>query len=108
MKRGDVVVAAAPDDYGKPRPYLVVQADHFAAHPSTTLLMITTALQSTPLFRITIDPSPRNGLRRISQVAVDKVVTLPSARIAAAIGALDPEQMLRVTRALASWLGIAG
>ena len=29
MKRGDVVTVALPGDYGKPRPAVVVQADHF-------------------------------------------------------------------------------
>ena len=27
MRRGDIVVVAAPGDYGKPRPAVVVQAD---------------------------------------------------------------------------------
>jgi mRNA interferase MazF len=27
LKRGDIVVVAAPGDYGKPRPAVVVQAD---------------------------------------------------------------------------------
>ena len=29
VNRGDVVLAAAPGDYGKPRPWLVVQTDAY-------------------------------------------------------------------------------
>ncbi len=109
MKRGDIVVAAASGEYAnKARPWLVVQSDHFAEHPSVTLLLITSTIQSAPIFRITIDPSAGNGLQKVSQIAIDKIVTLPSDSITRVIGTLDPDSMVRVTRALAVWLGLAG
>jgi mRNA interferase MazF len=107
VKRGDLVVAAAPGAYGKPRPHLVVQADVFMAHPSVTLLLITSELTAAPLCRVTVDPSDTNGLRAISQIALDKAVTLPADKITNVIGQLDVDTMVRVTRGLAVWLGIA-
>jgi mRNA interferase MazF len=102
------VVAVAPGDYGKPRPFVVVQADQFAGHPSVTVLLVSSDIKAAPLFRITLDPSPSNGLRTVCQIAVDKVMTLPRAKVARVIGELDADVMTRVTRALAGWLGIAG
>jgi mRNA interferase MazF len=107
MKRGDVVIAAAPGAYGKPRPYLVVQSDRFGEHASVTVLPFTSDLQNAPLFRITMDPAPSTGLRAISQIAVDKAVTLPRKSLTGPVGCVDADTMARVIRALSVWLGIA-
>src|SRR5262245_26198340 len=107
MRRGDLVTVAAPGDYGKPRPALVIQSDLFDELPSATLCLVTSALRETPLFRITVDPSPENGLQRISQIQVDKVMTVARERIGGVIGRLDDATMLKVTRSLAVFVGIA-
>ena len=42
MRRGDVVVVAAPGDYGKPRPAVIVQTDAFPrAHASVVVCQLT-------------------------------------------------------------------
>jgi mRNA-degrading endonuclease toxin of MazEF toxin-antitoxin module len=61
MRRGDLVTVAAPGDYGKPRPALVIQSDLFAELPSVTLCLVTSDLRDAPIFRITVDPSSENG-----------------------------------------------
>jgi len=109
MKRGDLVVVAVPGDYGKPRPALVMQADVFnESHASVTLVPVTSTLVDAPLFRLTVEPSPGNGLRTLSQIMIDKVTTVRRARIGSTIGHLEDDLLLRVSRALALWVGIAG
>jgi mRNA interferase MazF len=107
MRRGDLVTVAAPGDYGKPRPALVIQSDLFDELPSVTLCLVTSALRETPLFRITVDPSPENGLQRISQIQVDEIMTVARERIGDVIGRLDDTTMLKVSRSLAVFIGIA-
>jgi mRNA interferase MazF len=107
MRRGDLVTVAAPGDYGKPRPALVIQSDLFDELPSVTLCLVTSALRETPLFRITVDPSPENGLQRISQIQVDKVTTVARERIGGVIGRFDDATMLKINRSLAVFVGIA-
>ena len=107
MKRGDIVTIALSGDYGKPRPALVIQSDLFAAHPSVTVLPVTSELRDAPLFRIDVEPSDDNGLRTVSAVMVDKPQTVARARIGSTIGRLDDDSMLAVTRALAVFLGFA-
>jgi mRNA interferase MazF len=107
MRRGDLVTVAAPGDYGKPRPALVIQSDLFEALPSVTLCLVTSELRDAPIFRITIDPSPENGLRRVSQIQVDKVLTVARERVGATIGRLDDATLLKVSRSLAVFIGIA-
>lgn len=109
LKRGDLVVVALPGDYGKPRPALVLQSDLFlATHPSVTVLPITSEIRDAPLFRIVVEPSRSNGLRKISQIMVDKAMTFRRDKIGAPIGRLDGDLLVRVNRALILWLGISG
>lgn len=107
VRRGAIITIAAPGPYGKPRPALVIQSDLFDQHPSATVCLITSEIRDVPLFRVTVQPSPDNGLRKTSQVMVDKIVTLPRERIGSSIGMLEPETLVQVTRLLALWLGMA-
>lgn len=107
MSRGDLVTVAVSGDYGKPRPALVIQSDHYDKTESLTVLLITSTLVDAPLVRQTIEPTPVNGLRRTSQVQLDRSMTLQRTRIGPTIGRLDDETMLSVSRKLAVFLGIA-
>ena len=106
--RGDIVTVALQGDYRKPRPALVVQADLFNdTHASITVLPVTNEIVASPLFRLTVDPSPTNGLRVVSQIMVDKIVSVRRDRLGRTIGHMDGDMMVRVGRAMAVWLGLA-
>jgi len=105
VNRGDIVTAVLPGDYGKPRPVLVVQSNLFDEHPSVTVLPITSHLVDAPLFRMTLEPS-RTGLDRPSQVMIDKTMTIARKRLGAPVGHLPDDDMLRIDRLLAVFLGI--
>ncbi|MDP1682355.1 MAG: type II toxin-antitoxin system PemK/MazF family toxin [Burkholderiales bacterium] len=107
MRRGDLVTIALQGDYGKPCPALVIQSDLFDEHPSVTILPVTGELRDTPLFRITVKPSDKNGLSKPSQVMVDKAQTVPREKIEETFGRLDDNSMLAVNRALAVFLAFA-
>ncbi|MCK9201626.1 MAG: type II toxin-antitoxin system PemK/MazF family toxin [Gallionella sp.] len=107
MRRGDLVTVALQGDLGKPRPALVIQSDLFEAHPSVTLLPVTGELRDAPLFRITVQPSERNGLSKASQIMVDKPQSVAREKVGEAFGRLDDESMVSVNRALAIFIGVA-
>jgi mRNA interferase MazF len=108
MKRGDIVTIAAPGDYGKPRPALIIQADVFNdTHSSITVIPLTSTIVDAPLFRITLDPTRQNGLKHVSQIMVDKVLTMPRGKIGKRVGRLGNTLMIRVGRALTVWLGMS-
>ena len=108
LTRGTLVLVALPGGYGKPRPALVVQTDLFnPVHASISLVPVTTSLVDAPLFRLTVDPSPGNGLRAVSQIMIDKLTAVRRDRVRRAIGQLETETLVRVNRALALWLGLA-
>ena len=98
---------ALPGDYGKPRPALVIQSDLFNAHPSVSILPVTGELRDAPLFRIVVEPSGSNGLRKASQVMVDKIQTVARSKVGKTSGRLEQETLVAVNRALAVFLGFA-
>ena len=72
-----------------------------------TLVPVTSTLVDAPLFRLTVAPSPGNGLRALSQIMIDRVTTVARARIGQTIGHVEDDLLLQVNRALALWVGIA-
>lgn len=98
---------AITGDFGKPRPALVIQSDQFDQTGTVTVLLVSGTLVDAPLIRTTIESTPANGLKKRSQVMVDKAMSVKRDKIGAVIGQLDPEALLAVTRALAVFLAIA-
>jgi mRNA interferase MazF len=108
MTKGAIVVMAARGAYtSKPRPAVVVQANQFnLTHSSVTVCPITSECEDAPLFRITLLPGVRTGLSAVSQVMVDKVVSIPRAAIARQIGICDPVYLEAIDDALRGWLAL--
>lgn len=107
MKRGDLVTIAMQGDYGKPRPALVIQADAFDELATVAVLPVTSTLVAAPLFRIDLLPDAANGLRKPSQVMVDKPIAARRERIGQVIGHVDADLLVEVERSLVVFLGIA-
>jgi len=108
VRRGELVTVALQGDHGKPRPALVIQSDRFPDTATTTVLLVTSTLVDAPLIRLTVEPSPENGLRTTSQVMIDKAMTVRTDRLGEAFGQLDDTAMIEVNRVLALFLGVAG
>lgn len=84
-------------------------ADWFAsvaALPSVTVLRLTSDRQAEHLVRVSVPPTPENGLRAASQIMIDKAVTVPRERIGTVIGRVDDAVMRTVWQALAGFLGL--
>lgn len=108
MKRGEIWTVATGADYtGKPRPAVIVQDDDFDRTLSITICAFTTDPTEAPLFRIRIQPSERNGLRAECSLMVDKLTTVPKAKLGSRIGRLDDEDVLPLNQAILVFLGLA-
>ena len=107
LRRGDLVIVAAPGDYGKPRPAVIVQSNAIPqSHASVVICPMTSELAEAD-FRITIEPGPETGLQVRSQVMADKPVTVRRERIGRRIGRLAAADIARVNVALAFVMGLA-
>ena len=106
IQRGDLITVVLRGDAGKPRPALVIQADHFFADLSTVVVLpLTSTLLDLPLVRVTIEPLPATGLQRL-QVMISRPQFVPRVRLGPVIGTIDAGTLLEVTRRLAVLLGI--
>ena len=104
-KRGDLVTVSLSGDYGKPRPALVIQNDLLDELDSVVLCPVTSDMRTAD-FRVTLEPTPSNGLRQISQVMVDKLSTLPRHKVGETCGRLEVEKMRAVDRAMMLVIGV--
>ena len=76
------------------------------AHPSVTLCPLTSSVVEAPLVRIAVAPSPRNGLRKPSQLMVDKLFSVPIQALRAVVGQLEPQVLIELDLALRGWLDL--
>jgi mRNA interferase MazF len=105
MKQGDIIAVSLPGDYGKPRPAVIIQSDAFEHLNSVTVLPLTSDVLSLERCRVIVSPTEQNGLRKVSQIMVEKASTIPRYKADQLIGRLSPEDMVAVNRALAVFLG---
>src|SRR5690348_7960940 len=104
LKKGDIVVCVINGDYGKPRPAVIVQSDLFnPTHGSITICPITLHIIDAPLFRLTIQPQRENGLKQLSQIMVDKIITLQREKIRQKIGVISAELHVHLMKAVQIW-----
>ena len=106
MKRGDLVTVSLPGDYGKPRPAIIVQSNLLSTLDSVLVCPVTTVIVDASAVRITIEPSPTNGLQQLSQIMVDKITALRRDKVGTPFGHLTARQMTSVNRALLLVVGL--
>lgn len=107
MKRGNIVTVALQGAFGKPRPALVIQSDQFNEIKTVTVLLMSGTLAKTPLIRLDVEPNHQNGLKKSSQIMIDKIMTIERHKIGEVIGSIDDKNLIEVKRLLAVFLGFA-
>lgn len=108
VRRGEVwTFSGAGNCAGKPCPAAIVQDDSFDGTDSITICAFTKDPTDAPLFRLVVEPNERNGLRFRCRLMVDKITTVPRAKLGAQVGRLDDEDMVRLNQAMTVFLGMA-
>lgn len=109
MKRGEIWTASAGSGYvGKPRPVVIIQDDRFDATASVTVCAFTTDPTDAPLFRLLVEADEMTGIRQSSRLMLDKVTTISRSKLGERVGQLSVDDTIRLSRALAVFLGLAG
>ena len=106
MKRSDLVTVVLPGDLGKPRPAVVLQSDLFLNSVTVVVAPMTSDISDIPFARITVLPNEGNGLRKPTQIMLDKITNLRREKVGKVIGALEKAQIEQVEKALAIFLGL--
>jgi len=106
LTRGDIFTAATGHGFGrKPRPVLVLQADEYRDTGLLLTVGITGDLTASPTLRTRLQPTPGNGLRKVSDVMVDLILPVREDKFGRRIGTIDAADMTRVENALLIILG---
>jgi mRNA interferase MazF len=106
LKRGELYYVKPPGFVGKVRPAVVVQSDRFNDDPpSATVCLLTSHIVESKL-RVQIEPGAANGLTKISQVMIDKVMTLPLDRLDNPIGIVSKAELDAISASLRVWLDL--
>ena len=109
MKRGEIWTASAGSGYvGKPKPVVIIQDDRFDATASVTVCAFTTDPTDAPLVRLLVEADKTTGIRESSRLMVDKITTIPRSKLGERVGQLSDDDMIRLSRALVVFLGLAG
>jgi mRNA interferase MazF len=108
VKRGEIWTAAAGSGYvGKPRPVVIIQDDLFDATASVTVCAFTSDVTDAPLFRVSVEADEATGIRQSSRLMVDKITTVPRAKLGERIGRLSDDDLTRLARSIVVFLGLA-
>jgi mRNA interferase MazF len=107
LKRGEIWTGADDAQYaGKPRPVVIIQNAHFDVLDSITICGFTKDPTDLALFRVLIEPSKLNGLQFPSRIMVDKILTIRKSRLGYRIGRLEDKDIVRLDRAIATFLAL--
>lgn len=108
IKRGDIIVSSIGGIHGKPRPFIVIQANIFNDNLFTVLVApLTTNIRiESEDFRPVIRPSINNQLEYISQIMLDRMTTIQKKDIDKIIGEISKKELSNISSAILLICGI--
>jgi len=106
VSRGQLWTVAGGVYASKPRPALIVQADHFDDLDSVTVIPLTTTFLDAPLLRVPVEATATTGLTQPSYAMIDKLTTVRRENIHTHVGNVSSAPLLAVERALIVFLGL--
>lgn len=107
MRRGEIwTISGGPDYAAKPRPAIIVQSDRFDATLSVTVCPLTTVAVEAVHARFPIQPTMSNGLLLTAYAMVDKISTVPRAKLGRSIGRIGKSQLTQLNQRMALFLGL--
>lgn len=109
MRRGEIYIGIGESDFGKVRPFVIVQANELITGATESYLACptTTDIQNHS-FRVLLPADVATGLTAASEVMVEKVGPLKVHRLRGRIGHCSDEQMRMLEGRLAFVLGLRG
>ncbi len=101
-----MITVAVTGDHGKPRPAVVIQTDDLETATVLVCLITSDIIEAAAAFRLALEPTKANGLRKPSLVQADKIYPVPRRKCGAVIGALAAKDMSHLNILLAFVLGL--
>jgi mRNA interferase MazF len=106
MRRGEIWTLRDDEYASKARPVVIVQGDLGEVFDSVILCLFTTFVSNDIKTRVKVEPIDENGLRHVSYVMTDKIVSVARGELGKRMGILTDDQMHAISRQLAKLLVI--
>lgn len=106
MKQGEIWTVQEKGYASKARPVLVIQKE-ISKYDSVILCLLTSFDSSELENRVEIEPTSKNGLKSLSYVMTDKIITVNKNVIGKRVGKLESKKMKEVLEKIAQFLGIS-
>ncbi|MDR1323468.1 MAG: type II toxin-antitoxin system PemK/MazF family toxin [Candidatus Margulisbacteria bacterium] len=106
MKRGEIWTLKDGNYASKARPVVIVQANLDDNFNSVILCLLTSFESDNISIRVKINPNSENGLKKISYVMTEKIVTVEKSLLGKLVGSLSNRTMHLIARNLAKILEI--
>ena len=106
MKQGEIWTVRESGYASKARPVLIIQKD-VNYYDSVVLCLLTSFDSSNLPNRVKVDPTKTNGLRTVSYVMTDKIVTVNKKIVDKRVGKLQKKTLDEVLLKVAEFLGIS-
>ena len=106
MQRGEIWTLQDDGYASKARPVAIIQGELGDAFDSVVLCLFTTFDSSKIETRVSIEPTPTNGLKKLSYVMTDKIVTVARSELGTCMGFLTNAQMHEIAKQIAKLLVI--
>lgn len=98
---------ALSGDYGEPRPAIIIQSDVLTDTDSVLICQITSTVRGFSVYRLPIPANPATGLRKKSEIVVEKINAIRRDRCGPVIGRVDEATLMALGRKLAIVTGVA-
>ncbi|HLX54071.1 MAG TPA: type II toxin-antitoxin system PemK/MazF family toxin [Aquella sp.] len=107
-KKGDIVAILQSNENGESKPAVIIQADWFnlGKPPSYIVCMISSKVYPELDFRPVIKPDNKNCLSVLSQITIDKILTIKSSQISKKNGEISKQHMKEIHGCLKAILGL--
>jgi mRNA interferase MazF len=106
VTRGELWTLLDSGYASKPRPVVIVQGERGDRFDSVVVCLLTSYPSDDVPTRPRVDPTPANGLEKISFVMTDKLLTVARTVLGERIGELDDSAMAATARGIAELLDI--
>ena len=107
MKRGEIWTLQADGYASKPCPVVIVQNDSIDGFDSIVTCLLTSYDSSDISTRVRVDPPAENGLKKVSYIMTDKIVTVDRKLLGYRCGMAGDDTMKEVDWGLMRMLGLS-
>jgi mRNA interferase MazF len=107
LQKGDIILCVMSSDFGKVRPAIIMQNTDLITTTSTIIACpLTTQINENILNRPIIYADKKSGIKKTSQIMVDKICSIKITRIKSIIGKISKSDLALLNNSIKQWIDV--